>query len=417
MNVTRLNAVFWVFWFVVLFFCYFNSYDDPSSIFYNASKAHQPRFSLLRAAEAEHYLRNTTQKPAPGGARNKFLCLGIPSANRTNPFLPYTLATLTDSLTTKERQSIHIVVLLADASPRSNFAYRKSWLEDIADEILVYNQVPTVSTDLYRTIPYDLTGLGRSSDPIENTRLDHSALAAACRRQESKYFALVEDDIVASRDWFPRLKKGLAHVEKQTERNERDWMYLRMFYSEMYMGWNSEEWFTYSRNIVLVYAVVIFVIWASRMRCRIPYTKAKPAAGPPPSSRSAQSSRSLVVLVLGVWLPSLIALFFFAGRISVNRLNPMTKVSHGVREMPRYGCCAQGLVFPQRHVRALQGILREAPFDSNGDQVVEGHAASQGLSKWALDPSVFQHVGAQDPSHGDGKTEVWNFSFERQHAQ
>lgn len=38
----------------------------------------------------------------------------------------------------------------------------------------------------------------------------------------------------------------------------------------------------------------------------------------------------------------------------------------------------------------------------------------RGLAKWALDPSVLQHVGMLESSDRGKRVEVWNFSFERQ---
>ncbi|KAK3944965.1 hypothetical protein QBC46DRAFT_372398 [Diplogelasinospora grovesii] len=405
---TRINAVFWLIWLLLLIFCYFNSYDDPSSIFYDASRAYEQRFSRMRATEADKYLQHLPTKPSPAGPGNELLCIGIPSINRTTEsFLYYTIATLTDTLTPDERAAIYIIVLLADKSPKSHFAYGQPWLENIADEVLVYNDAPADS-HVYRTIPFDLhDGHKRGDGRVENMRLDHSALLESCWKRESPYFALVEDDIVASRDWFTRFKKGVAHVEKQAKTTGKDWIYLRLFYSEIFMGWNSEEWLMYSEAIFLVYAVVLLTFLAVRTRFR---------RGPVgiPASVSAQASRHMAALVFGLWMPAMIVLYFLSGRVSVNRLNPFASSSQGVREMPRYGCCAQGLVFPRRHLEPIQALLRDPPYDFAGDQMLEGFADGRGLAKWALDPSVFQHVGFKESSAGPRTAEVWNFSFERQ---
>ncbi len=201
MLLTRSNAVFWLIWLLLLIFCYFNSYDDPSSIFYDAKRAYQQKFSRVRTQEADEHLRHLPPKPSP--AADRLLCIGIPSVNRTtHSFLASTIATLTDTLTTDERATIHIVVLLANKSPKTHFAYGQKWLEDIADEVLLYDTLPT-GAGVYHTIPFDLLdGHKRGDGRVENMRLDHSALVEACRRHGSQYFALVEDDIVASRDWF-----------------------------------------------------------------------------------------------------------------------------------------------------------------------------------------------------------------------
>ncbi|KAK3327028.1 hypothetical protein B0T19DRAFT_449459 [Cercophora scortea] len=415
MLVSRVNAVFWLIWGLLFLTCYFTSYDDPSSLFYNADRAYEQRFSRQRTAEAELFLSHhvppkpTTVTPVS----DNLLCIGIPSVNRTTEsFLSSTLATLTDNLTPPERASIHIVVLLADRVPEKHFAYGASWLENLADEILLYGSPPpttnTNTTNIYHTIPLNLhNGDPRGPGRVENMRLDHSALVEACRKRGARYFALVEDDIVASRAWFARLRRALPYIEQRAARTGLDWIYLRLFYSEIFMGWNSEEWLMYAETIMLVYVVVLLVFLETLRRRR---------RGGVDVSRYTMAA----ALVFGLWMPALIVLYFLAGRLSVNRLNPLSGVfanGAGVREMPRYGCCAQGLVFPQRHLDGFQALLRDPPYHFAGDQILEGYADDRGLVKWALEPSVFQHVGLKESSDGPRRAEVWNFGFERLHSR
>lgn len=409
MSVTRINAGFWAIWIFLLVFCYFNSYDDPSSIFYNESKAYEQRYSRLRAVEADVFLRNIPAKLPPD--ESKFLCIGVPSINRTTQsFLSNTIATLTDTLTPEERASIHLVVLLADRPSEHHSAYGQPWLESIADEVLLYGDPPAeTSSTIYHTVPFNLVaGRQRGEGRVENMRLDHSLLVETCRNHGSQYFALVEDDIIASRDWFSRMKKGLAHVEAKTEKTKEEWIYLRLFFSELFMGWNSEEWLAYSTHIFAVYAVALVVFLLARKRLRL---------GGGGAGKSAQVYRYVTALAFGLWLPALIALYFLGGRVSVGRVNPFAWNAHGVREMPQYGCCAQGLLFPKRQLDGVFELMRYPPYDFPGDMILEGYAGDKGLKKWALDPSVFQHVGFKESSEGPRKAEVWNFSFERLHPK
>ncbi|KAJ3533291.1 hypothetical protein NM208_g8048 [Fusarium decemcellulare] len=80
--------------------------------------------------------------------------------------------------------------------------------------------------------------------------------------------------------------------------------------------------------------------------------------------------------------------------------------------MPRYGCCAQGLVFPNHHLQGLQDFLREPPFQFPGDMITEDYARDRGLTKWALDPSVMQHVGLVESSEGLRRAESLLLSAE-----
>ncbi|PNP56415.1 hypothetical protein THARTR1_03493 [Trichoderma harzianum] len=407
MSISRINAAFCFFWILLFIFSSILSYDDPSSLFFNANRAYEQRFSSVRAAEAEEYIRNLPARVIPIKPVDKLLCIGIPSINRTTEsFLSSTIATLSDTLTPEERASIRIVVLLADKSPSQHFAYGQDWLEPLVDEVLLYGEPPQGSTR-YRRIPLDLKeGSVRGDGRVENMRLDHSALVEACREQEYPYFALVEDDIVTTRDWFPRFIKGLTYVEQKTKETTREWIYLRLFYSEILMGWNNEEWLAYSKIICLVYTTVLAAFLVGRK-----YVRASAS-----SSVSPHAQRYLAALVFGLWLPALIALYFLSGRLFTGRLNPLSlSTLHGAREMPHYGCCAQGLVLPQRHLEEFQALLRDPPYNFPGDMILEDYAEARGLVKWALEPSVFQHVGFKESSDGTRRAEVWNFGFERQY--
>ncbi|RKL37923.1 hypothetical protein BFJ72_g7383 [Fusarium proliferatum] len=407
MRPSHANIGFWLVWFTALIWSYHNSYDDPSSFFYKSRIAFNRRYSALREKQVDEYLEREIfpvahKQRTEVQVDNEFLCIGIPSINRTTSgFLAHTVGSLVDTLTPNERNQIHIVVLLADKDPTKHFAYGKDWLFGLADDVLVYsNDSKTDSKLNYKVLPHDVRGMGRSDDRVENIRLDHSVLFEACRRRDPTYFALIEDDIIATPDWFTRFKKGVIEVEQKATDAHKDWMYLRLFYSEIYMGWNNEEIFDYLKVVILGYTALIACLLLV-LRCR-----QRRHAG----SFATKDFAQTVALLLGLWIPACLALAFVTGRITLHRL--FTR-SPTVREMPRYGCCAQGLVFPNHHLQDLQDFLREPPFQFPGDMIMEDYARDHGLSKWALDPSVLQHVGLVESSDGPRRAEVWNFSFER----
>ncbi|KAM5347294.1 hypothetical protein ACJ41O_010299 [Fusarium nematophilum] len=417
MRPSRANICFWLLWFCALTWCYFNSYDDPSSRFYDADHAFDRHFSAFREAQVDEYLRTHVyplehqSRAKPATSANEALCVGIPSINRTtSAFLARTVGSLVDTLTPEERRSIHIVVLLADKDPTTHFAYGQDWLFGLADDVIVYEhdgddakKKAAHSALNYTVIPHDIRGVGRSEDRVENIRLDHSVLFETCRRRDPSYFALVEDDVIASPDWFTRFKTGVIEVERQSAESGRDWIYMRLFYSELFMGWNNEEILDYLKVVVLAYTAIITCLLIA-LRCR---RRRHHYAGTFATKDLAQT----VALLLGLWIPACVALAFMCGRITLRRLVPFRGA--GVREMPRYGCCAQGLVFPNHHLQGLEEFLREPPFAYPGDMITEDYARDRGLTKWALDPSVMQHVGIVESSDGPRRAEVWNFSFER----
>ncbi|KAF3352663.1 hypothetical protein VdG1_08829 [Verticillium dahliae VDG1] len=451
------NAAFLAVWLILALYCYSNSYDDPSSIFFNEKLAFRERFSLVRTTNAEHLIEVLTYGPPtpkierlPG--TKPFLCIGVPSvARNTVSFLPQTLATLVDTLTDEERSTIHLVTLLADQDPKDHPAYEAPWLDRLVDEAIVYSAgnwtlppqpedpkdhpayeapwldrlvdeaivysagnwtlPPQPEGSVTRAIPYDVRHAGRGTERVENMRLDHSVVLDACRSTGAQYFALVEDDIVASRDWFTRLKAGIAGVEQRKASRPKapDWLYFRLFYSEIFMGWNSEEWLGYSRVIFEFYVLALVVFLVLR---RTWPAASLGAQGKRTVTTYRHTSAWIAALVFGLWLPALIVLYFAAGRVSTHRMTPWS--SDGVREMPNYGCCAQGLVFPQRHFDMIHDMLVTPPFNFPGDMMLEDVARDKQLKKWALEPSVFQHVGLKESSDGTQRKEVWNFSFERQ---
>jgi len=233
---------------------------------------------------------------------------------------------------------------------------------------------------------------------IEHLRRDFAALATACQARSTEYFILIEDDVIASRDWFKRLQGALSLLEPRASQTNEDWLYLRLFYSEIYLGWNIGEIPVYAWNIIRVYAAFLIVFLAPQLlshRFSIHI------------QRRIRAWRLLQASVLLLWLPIFIILYFMAGRLLVN------PYPRGVQLMPQYGCCSQGLVFPARHVTKLKQNLLEPSFDLPVDSIIEKIADDETMKKWALIPSAFQHVGVRGSSaEGGMRKSTWSFGFE-----
>ncbi|KEY64568.1 hypothetical protein S7711_03632 [Stachybotrys chartarum IBT 7711] len=369
----------------------------------------------MREAEADEYIARISNQPSLSPSDNRSfrkpqtfgsepgteeVCVGIPSLKRDNEqFLRRTIASLLDSLGDEEQLELHMVVLLADDKPENNPAYGQEWLEYLADEVLVYGQdraVPSgVGTANYRRIPHKQIGAGKRRKHI---RFDHAALISACQRRGAPYFLLIEDDIIASRDWYQRMRWGLAEAER-TYAN-RDWLYMRLFYSETFLGWHSEEDLIYLRNILTVYLCIALFLCLRETRGRWR------GVGAIQASSIIKHIRSYTGVYF--WTTCYIALYFMAGRLLVNGYRP------GLQEMANYGCCGQGLVFPARHLAMLEERFLQPPFEIAGDALVEEIAAEDDMRKLALVPSVLQHVGIRGSSAPGGKVRTtWNFSFEK----
>lgn len=404
------NFVLCLIWFIAFRYFQQTTYFDPSSYFFRWDAAYQPYYSAVREQEADVFLASIQSSPSshPNRLRKGSegsvgratpYCIGIPTLQRERAqFFAKTATSLVDTLTPEERELIHIVVLLSDNDATVNSAFGQDWLHAIADTVVVHEDTPQklVAENGYQTISRHSESASRD----ERVRRDYSVLSETCRRNEADYFLLVEDDIIAARDWFKRLQDATPQVNERAAAKSRDWLYLRLFYSETYLGWNSEEWPTYVRNIALIYMVVLGLMLAIRHLHQM--------APPSVRDRAVKNSKLLMANILFIWLPLFIGLGFMAGRLTINPLPT------GVQEMPRYGCCSQGLVIPSRHLTVLEEKLRQAPFDLPADSTIEKAADTLQLDKWAIVPSVLQHIGARGSSAKGGAIKTtWNFSFER----
>lgn len=397
-------------WLCLFRYCQLNSYNDHSSFFYRRKDAFVPSYSRVREREADDYLSGLESKATPyntrlgGGSRvdthesddTAPFCMGIPTLRRDKEqFLPRTLASLVDNLDKKEREQLGIITLISDEKATRNKAFGKPWLSALADKVLVHEGIEAslIEKNGYSTVPK--TGVIKPMN--EHVKRDYENLVRICRYRDADYFILVEDDVIASRDWFPRMRAALKEIEDSGDQN---WLYLRLFYSETIHGWNSEEWPIYIRYILAVYVSVAGLIFVTHC-----FLRRKPMMRNPNTSRTL---RLIAASILVVWMPVFTTLYFMAGRLLVNPYRP------GVREMPNYGCCSQGLVVPARHLPLLEEGLANGPFDMPADSTIEKIAADSGLKKLAIVPSVMQHVGIRGSSFG-GKQKVknWNFSFER----
>lgn len=159
-------------------------------------------------------------------------------------------------------------------------------------------------------------------------------------------------------------------------------LYLRVFYDGRLLGWNGEEWPYYLGTSVAIDAALFGAIWF--LRWRFPMVrKAVPVL--------------LVLIICGVCTPMVIGLFFAAGR------SCMLPKSPGVSLMHKYGCCGQGLVFPQQQVVEHILPMYQKTTDDHAavDTFLEDFANERAELRWAVTPVLIQHVGGKS-SHGAG---------------
>jgi hypothetical protein len=144
-----------------------------------------------------------------------------------------------------------------------------------------------------------------------------------------------------------------------------------------------------------------------------------------PSARSFLNNTT-IILLSGIYTPLLIGLFFAAGRVT------MLPLSNGVHQMPKFGCCSQALVFPQSRIPELVELYTSKRI-GYVDMLTEEYANARNDIRWAVTPSVVQHVGRKSSKGADhgvpspvkakSKNELtiaerlWNFRFETNDAE
>ena len=130
-----------------------------------------------------------------------------------------------------------------------------------------------------------------------------------------------------------------------------------------------------------------------------------------------QRSRHVFGLTL-LYTAVAIAFFFMCGRVS------MLPIPNGIAQMPKFACCAQGLVYNNVRVPRLIKWYQEKRLgyvDSRAEELADTGEVG---SRWAITPSVIQHVGTFSTKGEDvlkkGEVSVsqqrWNFAFELNNA-
>ncbi|RYC54819.1 hypothetical protein CHU98_g11394 [Xylaria longipes] len=372
-------------------------WKDPTSKFFQSERAHASTYSTYRIQQAVQHADIVSTLPGPQVQQSREgppeLCIGISSVRREGiSYLKLVLGSLQHGLSSEERMQLHFVVLLAHVNQTEHPDYDKPWLASMVDTLASYND----NEERLRLV--------QTMDPRSHaikSKFDYSVVMEECEKTGAPYILMIEDDVVFLDGWRHRTMRALdIATTKSWEAGKADFLYLRLFYYEGLLGWNSESWPTYVGSSFAVVAVVLSSLLLARRylaRTHISY--------------------SFVVLVTLVFTPLLIILFFAAGR------NCMLPQSNGVHIMDKYGCCGQGLVFPRSTVTGDLLPLFRSNISSTvpTDSYIENHADNTGALRWALTPVVLQHVGGQSSHNGRrgdtyGPSRLWNFDFERNDA-
>jgi hypothetical protein len=374
---------------------------DPGSWFFNPRTAYTPEYSSVRSLQAESFIVSADTAAPFRRSRHSgqplHLCVGIPSIAREGVhYLRTTVGSLLEGLTTRERDGIHLIVFIPHSDPKAHPAYHEPWLANLADDILQYN----VSKEQFDHIVEmeHAQGLFR-----EKGLYDYTYLLKACEATGAPHIAMLEDDVIAMDGWYHRTRSGIDQAGRECLRNGRgpsDFLYLRLFYTEEFLGWNGEDWPTHlfwSVAAVAASGLAIFSLHSCSSHMR----------------RLLTPLATLAICFAAV--PLLIVLVFAAGKTSVLPLPT------GVNVMNMYGCCSQGFVFPRQKAKDLIAWYEQAHVGFV-DMLTEEYADKHGELRLAMTPSVIQHVGrksskgnefGENSKHQLSVAEkLWNFDFE-----
>lgn len=186
---------------------------------------------------------------------------------------------------------------------------------------------------------------------------------------------------------------GLHDMESTPPSQKRSWLYLRLFYTETSLSWESSDfWY---RNMPLAFLIMMGTGLAFLLLVRRRW----------PKTRSYIDNWTIAASCL-IIIPAFTALLYMIGKYSLLPLQ-------GVVEMNGYGCCTQGLVFPRDQVGPLIDYLQKRK-SGQTDSIIEDYADETGLSRLALAPQQLQHVGLRSSRDNleINTQSTWAFWFE-----
>ena len=374
-------------------YCIQAYYRDPTSTFFDPSRGYESRYSAERQNDADNFIRNanlttyiqiTPEEPQ--------LCVGIATvAREQDQYVRRTIGSLIDGLEPNQRRQIFLIVLIAHADPQMHPIYGEPWLTNVVDKTLLY--------DVSQGRLQNLRDWETNKDYRKKAVFDYTYVLQRCVDAGTRWVAMIEDDTLAVEGWFSRTMEALQKADEQHPTTEEvDWLYLRLFYTEEFLGWNAEEWRQYFAVSIAIVGMTCMALLLIR-QCMF----------------EKIITTSVIAVACLVCAPACISLYFMAGRLSMHP--PLT----GLYRMPKFGCCAQGLVYS--HKMASQVINRLSRVrEGYVDQIVEAWANEANLVRWVTVPSLLQHVGASS-SKGDDRgsaakygrsvaEKIWSFSFE-----
>ncbi|KAA8643674.1 hypothetical protein EYZ11_003394 [Aspergillus tanneri] len=407
-------ASFTVIYILLLLFCRFNSARDPGSAFFQPRAGYRPQYSLKRIDESLQFLSTLNQSAAltqdyyprnrSAPIRNVDVCVGIVTVKRPlRQNLDTTIGSILDNLTKEQRSTLAVQVLFALTNATDHPNYQHSWVPNAIDRILTYEDFRKHKTVLRR--------LETLKNIKKKSLIDYRLSLQSCYEDtDAPWFMMLEDDVLAHRAWYKHTMESIRKIDGWKKSGLiNDWLYLRLFYTEKFLGWNKQHWPIYlSWSVVIVSLIASMGLYGRRRFHPL---------------RQILTNQFLAVICF-ICVPLLIGLFFMSGRVTVRPMKP------GIHLMNRNGCCSQALVFPRETIPDLVDRLEDMEDERRPkavDTVIERLGNELNYDRLAISPPLMQHVGAasykQDKKKWNGEYPVrgahgvWSMEFERAHDQ
>jgi hypothetical protein len=205
-------VAFFALYAVLVLYCRFAYYRDPTSAFFDPTRAYEREYSLIRQHEAETFIADAAEKPflRSDNTTTPSLCVGIATVTREGErYFRVSVGAVLQGLTEVERQDIHLITFIAHTDPTVHPAYSESWLPNVADQILTYD-LPL--EELERVKEWE----GAKGVFREKGLYDYRYLLDACYRVGAPNIMMLEGDVIPLDGWYSRTMKALVTAQAQT---------------------------------------------------------------------------------------------------------------------------------------------------------------------------------------------------------
>ncbi|KAK2731782.1 hypothetical protein FQN57_003171 [Myotisia sp. PD_48] len=394
LRIRAVKVLLWgaILWLLAFQYCRFRFWRDPHSAFFDDRHVYDLKYSSSRESEAQRFLslyNSSSDSPNPVRAgNNPTICIAFVTVKRNSAdYLGPSIGSLLEGLDPRERQAIHLNIVFADTDPAQHPSWKQKWVERLADTASAYD-IPDAQFK-------NIQEVEKSRNFYVKGVFDYVYALNTCQAINAPYTLIFEDDIILAEGWMVKTLKALVDLGDASKYN-KPWIYLRLFYTETSLSWTTDD-FAY-RNMPHIFGFVMFCAFM----CLMGFRRLR--------SRSFHQDSCTVAVICLICVPGFLALVYMAGKLSVIPFR-------GVVEMNSYGCCTQGLLFPQQQVDGLIQYLRGRGHGQT-DSMIEEYATETNLMRYALTPQQLQHVGMQSSRDNTeiNTRSTWAFWFEANDA-